>query len=275
MRTKIVMALAVLIGGSVGVLAGIPRVPCTIYGLVKDSYGQPYLSNARITFLNPEDAVAARHDIAGLIGYGINFQVSVEMDSGSSDRYADYASRKGEVLKIVVQVDGVQKPLLEASTVTLTDHGTDIALSLTTGTDTDGDGLPDEWERQMMAGSGGAITNITQILPEDDFDGDGASNMHEYLSGTFAFLDYDSFAISDLERTEDGRFIFRFLSVPGKSYGIETSDNLSDSDSWAAGTFSLSADEESTQSRIVGDGYYKTMYIEIGEGSQFMRLMAK
>lgn len=256
------------------VLAGIPRAPCTVYGLLKDSYGQPYLSNARISFFNSDGALSARQDISGLVSYGINYQVSVEMDSGTGDRYADYAARAGEELRVVVQVDGVAQPLLEGATLTLPDSGSDIALSLTTGTDSDSDGLPDEWEQQMMAASNGAFTNISQILPEDDFDGDGASNLHEYHSGTFAFLDYDSFAISDLEQADDGRFVFRFLSVSGNSYGVEMSDGLSQTNGWHEGQFSLDASAEATQTRIVGDGYYKTMYIEQGDSSQqFMRLI--
>ena len=113
------------------------------------------------------------------------------------------------------------------------------------------------------------------VAPGDDFDGDGASNMHEYLSGTFAFLDYDRFALEDLDQAEDGRFVFRFLSVPGKSYGLEISEDLAGTNVWMTGLFALSATEASTRSVMVGDGYYQTMYIEVSGNQQFMRLTAE
>lgn len=273
MRTITCFGLGLLIMGCEA-LAGIPRAPCTIYGLVKDEYGQSYLSNARIILKNG-DMDAAAQDIDGLIGYGINFQLSLDMDNGSGKPYADYAVCEGDELTIAVEIDGVRQPLLETALLRVPAPGSDIPLSLTTGSDSDGDGLPDEWEQQMMAASDGVITNIAQILPGGDFDGDGASNMHEYLAGTFAFLDYDYFAIEELEQMEDGRFIFRFLSVTGKSYGIDIADSLTGTNSWSIGTFSLDADGASTLTGMVGDGYYQTMYIETEGEQQYMRLVAE
>jgi len=267
------MGLSLFIG-VVEVMAGIPRVPCTVFGMVQDSYGIPYLSNARITLCNSE-ATNAWQNINGLLNYGLNIQMLLNMDSGTGDRYAAYAVRAGEELQIIVEVDGVVQPLLEGATLTVPAAGSDIELNLTTGTDSDGDNLPDEWEYQMMAASYGMITNISQILPNDDFDGDGASNMHEYLSGSFAFLDYDLFAIEDLERSKDGWFIFRFLSVPGKSYSVEVTDSLSGASVWSIGAFSLNAEGSSTLTAVVGDGYYRTVYIEATADQQFMRIVVK
>ncbi|MBN1669712.1 MAG: hypothetical protein JXR37_01685 [Kiritimatiellae bacterium] len=45
------------------------------------------------------------------------------------------------------------------------------------GEDADGDGMPDEWERQYFATTGSAG-------PDEDTDGDGLSNVQEYIAGT-------------------------------------------------------------------------------------------
>jgi hypothetical protein len=50
--------------------------------------------------------------------------------------------------------------------------------------DSDGDGLPDSWEEQIVdADPDDEITSIWDVLPGDDFDGDGTSNRIEYLYG--------------------------------------------------------------------------------------------
>lgn len=50
--------------------------------------------------------------------------------------------------------------------------------------DYDGDNLADDIERQLLAASGGSLTNIQQVRPEDDFDGDGISNLKEFIGGS-------------------------------------------------------------------------------------------
>jgi len=52
-------------------------------------------------------------------------------------------------------------------------------------TDTDTDGLSDVWEQQIIDFSpDDDITSVAQVLPGDDFDGDGLTNLEEYLQGS-------------------------------------------------------------------------------------------
>ncbi|MBN2703660.1 MAG: leucine-rich repeat domain-containing protein [Pontiellaceae bacterium] len=50
--------------------------------------------------------------------------------------------------------------------------------------DADADGIPDQWEQQVIEASDGAFSDASQVNPEDDFDGDGVSNYAEYVAGT-------------------------------------------------------------------------------------------
>lgn len=53
------------------------------------------------------------------------------------------------------------------------------------GADSDKDKIIDWWEQQIIDYSqNDKITSFADVLPEDDFDGDGFSNMKEYLKGT-------------------------------------------------------------------------------------------
>lgn len=54
----------------------------------------------------------------------------------------------------------------------------------TASADVDLDVLPDAWEQPLIAASGGLFTDISQLLPGDDFDSDGLSNLSEFYLGT-------------------------------------------------------------------------------------------
>lgn len=50
--------------------------------------------------------------------------------------------------------------------------------------DEDGDGMDDFWEAAIVSASQGALSDITMVNPEDDFDGDGYPNIFEFERGT-------------------------------------------------------------------------------------------
>jgi Calx-beta domain/Regulator of chromosome condensation (RCC1) repeat/Putative Ig domain/Bacterial TSP3 repeat len=72
----------------------------------------------------------------------------------------------------------ISDPLAVAGDIT----GLTITLS---DPDDDGDGLPDWWEMQIVdAAVNDNLTSIYNVNPEDDFDGDGISNVSEFMNGT-------------------------------------------------------------------------------------------
>jgi hypothetical protein len=84
--------------------------------------------------------------------------------------------------------------------------------------DSDGDGLPDWWESQFPGGD---------VAPGDDFDGDGASNEHEYHAGTDAQSDTSFFFIVIEAEQPDAVPIISWNGVLGKTYRLLRSDALS------------------------------------------------
>jgi Concanavalin A-like lectin/glucanases superfamily/Bacterial TSP3 repeat len=100
--------------------------------------------------------------------------------------------------------------------------------------DSDGDGIPDSYETAH-----GLNPNLDDA--QEDKDGDGQSNLNEYLAGTAAD-DANSFLHVVMLAGDPVEFTIIWSSVPGKVYTVEASPDLSP-DSWAplAGAESIPA----------------------------------
>ncbi|HEU0008386.1 MAG TPA: alpha-amylase family glycosyl hydrolase [Verrucomicrobiae bacterium] len=93
-------------------------------------------------------------------------------------------------------------------------------ITLTGVADTDGDGLPDFWETQ----NGLSTTNSIGLDGADgDPDGDGFSNLQEYLAGTDPWDGGSLLKIIDLAGT--GRVII-WNSIPGRNYQVFATTNV-------------------------------------------------
>jgi len=97
-------------------------------------------------------------------------------------------------------------------------------LNLTLGEDTDGDGLPDAWERMLIAASGEDLM-LTDISPYDDFDGDGITNLDEYLAGTYAFDPQDGFRLNIVNVSGRTPYV-EFMVIQGRTYTLLASPDL-------------------------------------------------
>jgi hypothetical protein len=240
--------------------AGVPQPMCIYYGEALDGYGWPYTTNAEVILLHGTDEIAS-HTITGSLTPGVNFALYVHLDDGTTAQpYSPRALHSGDLVSIVVRDQGGEKTIMEESAIPpVGKPGETIMINATAAQDSNGDGLPDPWEQEIVDWSFGALTNISQVHPWDDFDGDGQSNMSEYLAGTFAFLNYDYFYAEDYGMTTNGRFRMTFLSVPGKIYGVRyvTDAGLS---RWTPAPIAASETGDFQTTPIEGNGDWISIY---------------
>ena len=93
------------------------------------------------------------------------------------------------------------------------------------GLDSDGDGIPDSWMLQYFGHPTGLAGDHSRA--QDDADGDGMTNLQEYLAGTNPLDSQSAMKLSaQLVNPATGRPQFAFTAVAGVSYTLLFSDNL-------------------------------------------------
>jgi len=246
------------------------------YGQAKDWFGWPYVEDASVILLSGTNEIA-RYDIKGSISPGVNFALYVPLDDGrDTNRYVRSALRTGEIVSIVVEDPYYGRmTIMESNAVpAVSSPGDMILVNVTAGSDADGDGLPDQWEEILVYWSDGVLTSIWDVNPNDDFDGDGQSNMDEFLAGTFAFLDYDYFFIEKLDRVTDQLLRISFLSVPGKVYrlwGASLTPHEGAFD-WQLEPYSRTLNGPLEKGPVEGTGSWLDFYVPLSEDGRVFKL---
>lgn len=93
------------------------------------------------------------------------------------------------------------------------------------GLDSDGDGIPDSWMLQYFGHPTGLASDHSRA--QDDADGDGMTNLQEYLAGTNPLDPQSSLKLrAQTVNPATGRPQFAFTAVAGVGYTLQYSDNL-------------------------------------------------
>lgn len=198
-----------------------------IYGLVRDEFGNPISGPNAEVILETASGVQIESKIIPNLESGVNYRLAVPIDAGlTSDAYKPTALKPLVSFRIKVKIAETTYLPIEmiGDFSKLGEPAQKTHLNLTLGEDSDGDGLPDAWERLLIAASGQNLS-LQDIRPGDDFDGDGISNLNEYLAGTYAFDAQDGFRL-DIVGVQEGRPQLEFMVVQGRTYTLFGSDDL-------------------------------------------------
>ena len=197
-------------------------------GVVRDELGDPLADPGAEVILETASGVQIKTTVTPNLRPGVNYQLVIPMDAGlTSAAYKPTALKPMVAFRVKVKIGNATFLPMEmtADYSKLGQPAQETTLNLTLGEDTDNDGLPDAWERMLIAMSGGALKNLGDVQPADDFDRDGLTNLQEYLLGTYAFDPQDGFRL-DLVSVESSQPQLEFLIIRGRAYSLFASADL-------------------------------------------------
>lgn len=216
-------------------LVAYPPAPHHVfYGMVRDEYGTPLVVSGAEVILTTPGGRELKTPVFQGGEPGVNYRLEVPMDAGLTDDVYQPTAMQPTVpfqMKVVVNRKTYLPMELKGKTGQMGLPGQRTQLDLTLGEDSDGDGLPDAWERMIDR-------DIRKVNPTDDPDGDGLTNLQEYLAGTYALDASDGLRL-DIQGVSQGEPMLRFVAIRGRSYTLMGSTDFK---TWVPVNFRIPAE---------------------------------
>jgi hypothetical protein len=269
MRIRLAL-FGVLLGAGLASAATL-RPSMIVYGVIRDSFGI-WLSpdSAMVSAFLGTNEVARTTIRSQLAASNYRFEVNVSdpLTAGPTDVIP------GATVTLRVKMGAVLQPTIGTNTFIAQGNGATLKRDLVLGVDSDGDGLPDDWEYMLIANSGGAISSLAQIGPGTDLDGDGISDVQEFWNGTFGWLPDDLLRMGTLTPRPNGRLSFAFTSVQGATYSVEATPTLNDPQ-WSTIPVALTEAGPASANEFTGNAQVIRVYFAPAGPTHFYRLRRK
>jgi hypothetical protein len=252
-----------------------PQPSFSYHGQITTETGKPYPATDQATLIiRSGDRVISRTSIQRSGVAGCNYVAEIPLDSDTSP-YREYALRSGAgVTFAVVDANNREMPLYALTPIPAVGRpGTTRRLDLSAGLDSVGDGLTDAFRQLIADASYGQITTPEEVLPDDDFDGDGMSNIDEFRSATDPTWADDVLHVAQF-RPVQGRVAFEFFAVEGVAYSICGASEL-DADGrfiWNHVPWAIDPDAALQDTPFTGRGSLATLYLPLDQPIKIFKL---
>jgi hypothetical protein len=197
-----------------------------VYGLAKDPYGTPLSSANSFVILQSQSGVQLTGQIIPGLGPGVNYQIKVPMDAGRSAQLyrPDALVLSNAFTMLVVVGTATNAPIeMQGGYVLLGQSAQATKINLTLGTDSNNDGIPDQWEQAYLAALGLNIP-LSSLNAKTVLAG-GLTLWQAYLLGLPVFDPGVSFQLT-LVGFDGNSPIISFPGMTGRSYTVAGSSDL-------------------------------------------------
>lgn len=255
-------------------IAGLPLPSITFCGLFLDSFGWPYTEGYSVEVSANGGRVVSKALLSST-GRDYNFLVRVPYDSGGIvDDYAPGVVTFGDDVQVRLIEGRTGSEVMRTNFVCRIPPGSVIRFTMAVGTDTVGDGLPDDLRRWIWAARGGFDTFVAaNIRATDDSDEDGVSNLGEYLAGTDPSNPDDVLAVEIASLAGTDVTQLSFFTVPGKTYRIESGRMQASGVDWTTTLFSRTPAAAPDVGKVVGTGHRLSAFVTAEEVSRLYRVV--
>lgn len=248
--------VAVFAIGAVAPAMAFPPAPHhLVYGMLRDAMGEPFAGQEARVFLESTNGVNLEGLVHSELGVGVNYQITIPMDAGVTTNlykptalrpYANFTMRVrvGNTDYVPMEMAGTFKSLGEPAEAT--------RLDLTLGVDSDGDGIPDDWEDLVAAMFGDGRTR-DDINRNTDLYGDGVTAWQHYIAGTYPWDPEDRVELN-IKEFRDNQPVLEFAAISRRAYRIFVSEDFVN---WRPVVFRLPAKDarEGRRNAFIADRY--------------------
>ncbi|MDH4477324.1 MAG: hypothetical protein QE274_12700 [Verrucomicrobiaceae bacterium] len=251
----------------------------TLHGMVRDQVGQTVTAEGAEVILLKGGVEVGRTPITAS-RIDLNYELNIRLDHARSGTtfYTDKAVAAGGLFSLVIAMNGeLFYPIEVSGTLTAGKGGERVKLDLTLGEDKDKDGLPDTWEAWQLYQAGlypdeNGNWDLSLLDMNGDFDQDGQSNLLEYIAGTFAGDNTETFGLTIKEKLPQS-VRFEFYGITGKVYTIESSLDMK---TWTRVPFAVGAPGTGSSGYQASDvGIVSAFTAPRSHTSEFFRLSVR